>query len=165
MPGTIRLRISAKILSRGSPSSGACFGSAPIIAPGLAFGATGNVSIFSRYSAIQSASSCNCLRNSSGGTSPRGCRSFIQNQTLASRLSAVPSVRVNKCSKSKAETEMECAGVFIGPRVGIDAVIETDRADGQFITQPYAYRIAHVVETWFFRCWKQIARVREQRAL
>jgi hypothetical protein len=60
---------------------------------------------------------------------------------------------------------MERAGVFIDPRIGIDAVIETDRADGQFITQPYAHRIAHVVETWFFRCREQIARVREQRAL
>src|SRR4029450_4502308 len=89
----------------------------------------------------------------------------IQSQTLASPLGAVPGVRVNKCSKSKAETEMECAGVFIGPRVGIDAVIETDRADGQFITQPYAHRIAHVVETWFFRCREQIARVGENRAL
>ena len=78
MPGTMSRSTSPRILSNGSACSGGCDGSLARIAPGLSLGATRSFSIPSRKSAIQSASACSCLRNSSGGVSPRsGCRSFM----------------------------------------------------------------------------------------
>ncbi len=48
------------------------------------------------------------------------------------------------CSKRKAKAEMKRAEIFVLVRIGIDSVIETNRADRQLIAQAPAYGVAHI---------------------
>src|SRR5262245_30311152 len=74
-------------------------------------------------------------------------------------------MKVRRPSKSKAKAEMKRAEIFERVRIGIDAVVETDRTDRQFVTQPRADGVAHVVHANIFRAWEKIARIGENRHL
>src|SRR5439155_804496 len=67
--------------------------------------------------------------------------------------------------KSKAETEMEGAEIFACARIGIDAVIEANRAHRQLVAQARAYGVAHIVETNIFRRRQKITRISKYGAL
>src|SRR3954470_17318307 len=56
---------------------------------------------------------------------------------------------------------MESAEIFAGAPVGIESVIETNRADRQFVTQPKADRVTHVVKTGLFGIGNQGASIGE----
>src|SRR5262249_16598689 len=68
-----------------------------------------------------------------------------------------------KASERKSETEMKRAEVFELVRVGIDSIIETNRADWQFVPQTSANRVAHIVQANVFGCRQKIAGVRADR--
>src|SRR5205814_2200529 len=90
------------------------------------------------------------------------------NRTYETDRVSVPSLKrgVNKTpSKCKAKTEMERAEIFTVPRIGIDAIIEANRADRQLVAQARTDRVAHVVQAYVFRTRQEIARVGEDRAL
>src|SRR6266853_1850089 len=167
MPGTMRRTTSLRIVSNGSPSSGGCAGSCARTAPGFSSGATRNDSIFSRKSAIQSASSCNCLRNSSGGVSRRLCGSFISDagnpaSKYSRRKRTLTQARLPAPHQSKGKTkaEMKRAEIFVWARIGINAVIEANRTHGQLVAQAGAYGVAHIVETNVFRRRQKVAGMR-----
>ena len=65
--------------------------------------------------------------------------------------------------KREAKAEMEGAGIFARARVGIVAVIEPDRADRQFVAQPDADGVTHVIEAGG-DARKRVVRVRQQIA-
>ena len=60
---------------------------------------------------------------------------------------------------------MKCANVFARLPVGINSIIEPNRADRQFVTQAGADRVMHVINSGLFGCGQEIARVIKQRAL
>ena len=60
---------------------------------------------------------------------------------------------------------MERAEIFIGVRIGIDAVIEANRADRQFVAQARAYGIAHIVKANILRAWQKVPGISEYGAL
>src|SRR5262249_51691721 len=70
-----------------------------------------------------------------------------------------------KASERKSETEMKRAEVFELVRVGIDSIIETNRADWQFVPQTSANRVAHIVQANVCGCRQNIAAGREDGAL
>src|SRR5438874_2977722 len=163
--------MSPSILSNDSPSSGPCLGSCARIAPGLSSGATRSCSMCSRKSAIQSASSCNCLRNSSGGVSPGAvirdagnpaCKLSRCKRRLMGRQDCLPH---GSPSKRKAETEVERAEIFELVRVRIHTVVEANRADRQLVTQTSTNCITHVVQPDVLRRRQQIASVSKYGAL
>ena len=55
----------------------------------------------------------------------RGVTEFVSHQLIGRKDVSL--------SKSETKTEMECAEILMLARTGIDAVIEPDRADGEFI--------------------------------
>src|SRR6266576_2588776 len=171
MPGTITWSTSLRIFSNDSPSSGARLGSRSRIVPGLSSGATRSCSTCSRKSAIQSASSCNCLRNSSGGVSPGAvirdagnpaCKLSRCKRRLMGRQDCLPHASP---SKRKAETEVERTEIFELVRVRIYTVVEANRADRQLVTQTSTNRVAHVVQPDVLRRRQQIASVSKYGAL
>src|SRR6266513_6434464 len=152
MPGTMMLSTSLRIFSNDSPSSGARLGSCSRIAPGLSLGATRSCSMCSRKSAIQSASSCSCLRNSSGGVSPRpvirdagnpACKFSRCKGRLMGRQDCLPH---GSPLKREAETEVERAKIFELVRVRIYTVVEANRTDRQLVKQTSTNRVAHIVQ-------------------
>src|SRR5882762_8882490 len=182
MPGTMMLSTSPRILSNGSPSSGARSGNCSRIAPGLSLGATHSCSMCSRKSAIQSASSCNCLRNSFGVVSSNRlnslrdswCRSCMVSAFINTPLHRGGKRRANSsktdclgcvASKRKTETEVERAEIFELVRVRIYTVVEANRTDRQFVTQTSTNRVAHVVQPDVLRRRQQIASVSKYGAL
>src|SRR6266516_112586 len=171
MPGTINRSTSVRIFSNGSASSGACFGSCARIAPGLSSGATRSLSMFSRKSAIQSASSWSCLRNSSGGVSPGAvirdagnpaCKFSRCKRRLMGRQDCLPH---GSPLKRKTKTEVERAEIFELVRVGIHSVVEANRTDRQLVTQTSTNRVAHIVQPNVLGGRQQIASVSKHRAL
>src|ERR1700719_251128 len=60
---------------------------------------------------------------------------------------------------------MKRAVAFVGLRIGIHSVIQTNGTDRQLITQPTAQSIAHVSEAWIFRARQQIPRIEKYCAL
>ena len=54
---------------------------------------------------------------------------------------------------------------FAGSRIGINAVVETNRANGQFVAQAGAYPITHVVQPGLVRARQQITRIEKYSAL
>src|ERR1041384_6852868 len=105
-----------------------------------------------RKSAIQSASLCNCFRNSSGEVSPSAVipdaatlPASLEGANEHWRADRLPASRY--LSKGKAKAEMERAEIFIRVRIGIHAVVETNRTNRQLVTQTCAYPITHIVYT------------------
>jgi hypothetical protein len=90
--------MSLRILSNDSASSGGCTGSCARMAPGLSLGATRSDSISWRKSAIQSASSCRCLRNSSGEVSP----------SALIRDAGNPACNFSRCKRTLARRPLLC---------------------------------------------------------
>ena len=68
-------------------------------------------------------------------------------------------------SEGKPETEMERAVVFVRVRVGIEAVIQSNRTDGQFVTQTDTERVTQIVEAGFFGRRQKISGIGKERAL
>src|SRR5205823_11550797 len=68
-------------------------------------------------------------------------------------------------SEGKTKTEMECADVFARLPVGINSIIEPNRADRQFVTQAPADRVMHVVNARLFGRGQEIAGIIKHRAL
>src|SRR5215211_948477 len=162
---------SVRIFSNDSPSSGARLGSCSRIVPGLSLGATRSCSMCSRKSAIQSASSCNCLRNSSGGVSPGAvirdagnpaCKLSRCKRRLMGRQDCLPH---GSPLKRKTETEVERAEIFELVRVRIYTVVEANRADRQLVTQTSTNCITHVVQPNVFGSGQKIAGISKDRAL
>ena len=84
-----------------------------------------------------------------GDTSPEEFRRQLHELAdwIADFRHDIESLRVapnDKHSESKTKTEMERAEIFIGTRIGIDAVVETNRTDWQLVAQARAYGIAHI---------------------
>src|ERR1700720_3832041 len=67
--------------------------------------------------------------------------------------------------ESKAETEVKRAEIFARLAIRIPSVIETDRADRQFVTQAGAETVTHVVHARLFGSGKKVAGIEEERAL
>ena len=68
-------------------------------------------------------------------------------------------------SKRKTETEVERAEVFELVRVRIHAVVETNWADRQLVTQTTANRVAHIAQANVLGRWQQIASISKHCAL
>ena len=66
--------------------------------------------------------------------------------------------------KRESETKVKRAGGFIHSWIRIDAVIQTDGADRQLITQTQANRVTHVVKSRIFCTHQQIAGIEKHRA-
>src|SRR6266566_5843845 len=60
---------------------------------------------------------------------------------------------------------MKRAKVFSGLAIRVPSVIEPNRTDRQFVAQPAAERVAHVIHAGLFRSGKQVAGIKEQCAL
>ena len=60
---------------------------------------------------------------------------------------------------------MECAEIFVWARIGIDAVIEANRADGQLVAQARTYGVPHIAKANILRGRQKITRISEYGAL
>src|SRR5437879_13509452 len=60
---------------------------------------------------------------------------------------------------------MERAEILVFVRIGIDAVIEADRADGEFVAQAGADAVTHVAETGIVCVGEQVAGLDKNAAL
>src|SRR5947209_18283510 len=60
---------------------------------------------------------------------------------------------------------MERTGVLEWTWIWVEAVVETDRSDGQFVAQPDAERVAHVREGSILRRQQKITGIGKHRAL
>src|SRR5437868_14156641 len=60
---------------------------------------------------------------------------------------------------------MERAEILVFVRIGIDAVIEADRADGEFVAQAGADAVTHVTETGIVCVGEQVAGIDKNGAL
>src|SRR4029077_9443522 len=65
----------------------------------------------------------------------------------------------------ETKTEMERPEIFVFARIGIDAVIEANRADGKFVAQAGADAVAHVVETGIVCVGEEVAGIDKKGTL
>lgn len=68
-------------------------------------------------------------------------------------------------SERKTKTEMERAEIFVGARVGVHSIIESNWTDWQLVTQTSTNRVAHVVQPNVLGAGQQIASVSKYGAL
>ena len=60
---------------------------------------------------------------------------------------------------------MKRTDVFTRLAVGIESIVEPNRADGQFVTQTDPESIVHVIDAGFLGGRQEIAGIKEERAL